>query len=672
MIYIYRIEPKPYVTVEYEGDIVGSAKKDGNTKAFIIDDKRAILEYEGEIKEITEKFSKEGVTINIIPNLTEHEFFALPQGTFATIEYQGDAIGAAKNIPNAKITLLDKKRAILSVVGDADDIQDVVNQLSDVILYSVQTVLHTTCDISPIEAAGATIFHNSVYLPLDGNGVVVGIVDTGIDYLNEEFINEDGTSRVLAIWDQINDTGKQPPDSFGGSEYSNEDINRAIQAKKNGEDPYKIVPSKDTDGHGTSMASIIGARGVNPDIIGVAPSCDLAIVKLYFAPDTIRDDFGVYGNRVAFSTSVVFSGIKYLYELGIRLKKPMVIFVGVGANIGPHNGLSFIERYIDEISKVRGIAAIVPTGNQGNSETHVSGKIIKKGDTKNIELKIGKGQINIKFEIWISKPDKFALSIISPSGEIIERIPPTLEKRVEVKFLYESTKIYVEYSIPEVLTGEERITIKGRNMREGIWIFKLIGELVISGEYDAYLIQRELLAPETKFLNSEPYETLTIPSTSSYAIAVGFYNQNNNSVVAQSGKGYTRDNRIKPDLVAGGINAMAATIGGATRMISGCSVATAIVAGCSALIFQWGIINGNDTNLYSTKLKTYLIGGTIKREGDIYPNRDFGYGILNMKGIFDNIRLKPTNFISRNYRDEEMIKYEIEYYIGKLFIRLPL
>ncbi|MDR5587167.1 MULTISPECIES: S8 family peptidase [Clostridium] len=595
-------------------------------------------------------------------------FFALLDTVYILIEYKGDIVSMVKKIPNARVAIVDKNRAILAVIGD---VQEVVDELFEVIVYVNPSSLYTLCDISPVEASGATSFYNSAYLPLNGSGVIVGIVDTGIDYLNEEFINEDDTSRILTIWDQNITAGKNPEGQFVGSEYTREEINKAIKAKRDGQDPYAIVPSKDENGHGTNMASVVGARGVNPAIIGAAPRCDFAIVKLGTAPELLREAFGVYGNAPTFSTSVLFLSMKYLYDLSYKLKKPIVILLPLSGIRGAHNGLSITERYIDEISRVRGIAVVVPTGNQGDAGNHASGKINKKGDTKSVQIKVDKNQKNINFEIWVSKPDKFALSIVSPSGEIISRMPPSLNKITEIKFLYESTIIYIEYSIPEVLTGEEKITINARNIREGIWTFQLIGELVISGQYDAYLLQRELLAPGTKFLNPDPYITLTIPSTSSYAISVGYYDQNNNSNVTESGRGYTRDGRVKPEIVAGGVNTLVTAVGGATQAISGSSVAAAVVAGCSALIFQWGIINENDKNLYATKVKTYLIAGTSKREGDVYPNPQWGYGMVNMKGVFDNIRLNVNEFIGNNDIVIEKTIGENEYYVGNLFIRLP-
>ena len=210
-------------------------------------------------------------------NITDEEFFTLLDTVFTTIEYKGDIASAVKEIPNARIFIADKNRAILAVRGD---VQEVIDKLFDLIIYVNPSALYTLCDISPVEACGATAFHNSIYLPLDGLGVTVGIVDTGIDYLNEEFINEDNTSRILTIWDQTIASGKKPEGQFGGSEYTREEINKAIKAKKDGQDPYVIVPSKDEVGHGTSMASIVGARGANPAVIGVAPKCNFAIVKL--------------------------------------------------------------------------------------------------------------------------------------------------------------------------------------------------------------------------------------------------------------------------------------------------------------------------------------------------------------------------------------------------------
>ena len=532
--------------------------------------------------------------------------------------------------------VLDENRALLSVVDK--DIDEVVSKLSDVIIYRNPGGIYTLSYISPVDASGADQFHNNLYLPLDGSGVIVGIVDTGIDYLNEEFINTDDTSRILAIWDQTINTGKRPSAQPIGSEYTREDINNAIKAKKEGQDPYAIVPSKDEIGHGTNMAGIVGARGVQPGIEGAAPKCDLAVVKLLPASKKVKEEFFVYGNTPTYSSIVVYLGIKYLYELALKLEKPIVILVPLGYGMGAHNGLSLNERYIDEISRIRGIVVVVPTGNEGDSDTHTSGVIAKEGDVGNIELIVDSNQKNLRFEIWISKPDKLTLSITSPSGEIIDRIPPINKGITEINFIYEKTKMFIQYLKPEEISGDQKITITAINISGGIWNFKLVGELVSVGIYNAYLPQPEILAPNTKFLRPDPNGTLMVPSTSRYAISVGFYDQTNNAIEVQSGRGYTRDGRIKPEIVAGGVNALTTDINGGTKIISGSSVASAVVAGCCALILQWGIIDGKDKGMYSIKVKTYLIRGASKRQGDEYPNPQWGYGSINMKGVFDNIR----------------------------------
>lgn len=583
--------------------------------------------------------------INSEDNRTEYRVYESnniidKDAIYSIIEYSGDIVGAVNKIPGAKVYIIDGTRAILAVKGN---IREVADKLFNNIVYLTPLSLYTLCDISPLEASGADIFHNNPYLQLDGSGVIVGIIDTGIDYLNEEFINEDDTTRIISIFDQTLETGKKIKGQPLGSEFPRDDINRAIKAKRNGEDPYTIVPSKDEIGHGTNMAGIIGARGTNPEVIGVAPRCSFAIVKLLPANENLRDEFGVYGDIIAFSTAAIFLGMKYLFDLASSLETPIIILIPLGGNAGPHNGVSLIERYIDELSNIKGVVVVVPVGNQGDAEIHTSGKLENNEDIKSIELRVGKNQSNLKFEIWANKPDKLSLSIISPSGEVIDRIPPKNNQTTEYTFLYEGTKIFVTYSIPEDVTGEERITINARGIKEGIWIFKIIGDLVIVGRYDAYLIQRELLAPGTKFLNPDPYITLTLPSTSRAALSVAAYNQNNYSNLRDSGRGYTRDGRIKPEIAAGGVNALTTAVGGGTQRITGTSVAAAVIAGCCALIYQWGVVLGNDKALFSEKVKTYLIRGTSKREGDKYPNPEWGYGTVNMKGVFDNIRGLKNN-----------------------------
>nr|WP_278337109.1 S8 family peptidase [Clostridium cavendishii] len=582
------------------------------------------------------------------------------------VQYKGDIVNAISKYPNSQVFIVDEKRAYVSLPYDISS--NVLRITPEVVFIDPGSAV-TLCDISPIVASEAQLFHNNQYLPLDGSGVIVGIIDTGIDYLNEEFINKDGTTRIISIYDMTIQTEPISPEVFAGTIYTQEDINKAIQAKRNVGDPYAIVPSKDDVGHGTSMAGIIGASGINPELVGVAPGCSLAVVKLRPDNKAFRRFYAIYGDEVAYKNTTLFFGVRYLYRLAVKLNKPIIIYVPLGTNNGAHNGESYVERYSEEITKNIGVAVVAPTGNQGNTSTHTSGVLKNSGDIGIIELKIGKNQKDIRIEIWVSKPDKVSLSITSPTGEVIKKIPPKLKEVTDVNFVYEETRMTVEYFIPDEVSGDQKIVIFAKDIREGIWQFKIIGELIVVGRYDSWILQRNLIDPETRFLRPNPYTTLTLPGTSSSVLTVAFYNQNNNSIVPESGRGFTKNDMIKPDIAAGGINALTTAPGGGTRIINGSSVAGAVAAGSCALLFQWGIIDGNDTTMYAHKLKTYLVRGAVQRPGDVYPNPQWGYGMLSLRGVFDNIRLEKEERIDKySNKQQEILK---EYYIGGLFVRFP-
>ncbi|MCR1950997.1 S8 family serine peptidase [Clostridium sp. DSM 100503] len=566
------------------------------------------------------------------------------------------------NLPDASVTILDNNFAIVYIPFNR--ILEVEPYVKDIVSIEVP-VIYTLEQSSPVEASGAPLFHNNPFLKLNGRGVVVGIVDTGIDYLNNEFMREDETTRILRIWDQ---SLNGESDIYGaklGVEYNSDQINQAIQANKRGEDPYAIVKTKDDIGHGTMVASLAGARGINPEVMGAAPDCDFAIVKLKQAPSVILDYAGVSTPGTGrYATVEVLLAVRYLSRLASDIKRPMVICVPLGSNTGAHDGTNAIEIIMANTSSQLAVACVTGTGNEGDTDTHTEGKFDKPGQIKNIEIRIGKGQKDLNFQIYIQQPDKVSLGVVSPSGEVVEKLTVRLNKVENISFVYEGTRMRISYIYPDPVTGDEIISVEARGLKEGIWQFRLYGDYIVDGRYWSWLPQRSLLDPDTKFLSPSQYTTLTVPGTSRGAIVAGFYNQNNNATVGQSGRGFTRDGRVKPDVAAGGINAVVTMPGGGTRVVSGSSVSTAITAGCCALIMQWGVVDGNDPNLYATEIRTYLIRGTSMRVGDIYPNEQWGYGAVDMKGVFDSIRENLTGGVSQT-RDNE------EYRVGNLFVSKP-
>ena len=584
-----------------------------------------------------------------------------PENVFLLVEVTGESnLNDVLKIPGVSGVMISSNFAV--IITPANKINEISNIVLRIVNIEVSTIL-TLNTISPLEASGAPVFNNNPYLRLNGRGVLVGIIDTGIDYLNKEFQREDDTTRIVRIWDQTIQGDKDIYNLKYGTEYTEDQINQAISLQTSGGDPYSIVPSKDDIGHGTRLAGIIGGRGINPDLKGAAPDCQFVIVKLSRATKVELDAAVIDKTDVpSYTPWSALLALRYIIAVARELKRPVVVFEPLGSNMGSHTGNGIVEQSINNYSAQSGTVVVVPTGNQGNTDTHTEGIIESSGDIKDIEIRVGEKQKNLPIEIWINKPNRVKLSIVSPSGEVIDNLEVKNTNNERIKFLYEGTEMIVNFTSPELSTGDSLIFIRAYNLKAGIWKFRLTGQSIVDGKYYAWIPQRELLDSETKFLNSVGYTTLTLSSTSSGAISVAYYNQDDNSVISESGRGYTRYGMIKPDIAAGGFNAIVTNPGGGTAVISGSSVAGAVVAGCCALILQWAVVDKNYPDIYAAQIKSYIISGAKGRPGDVNPNKEWGYGMFDMQGVFDRIR---ETYSPRSDEDYE------EYRVNNLFIRMP-
>lgn len=549
------------------------------------------------------------------------------------VEYQGNIQEELSKQPGYYVTIINYKYAIVSTIGET-----ALNAKEPYFLSIVYVNLeqpYTLEQVSPIDASGAKFLQLDLPLSLTGRGVNVGIIDTGIDYLSEEFMKPNGETRIKAIWDQTIQSALITGNDIVpyGTIYMQDEINNAIKASREGKSPYEIVASKDEIGHGTSMAGIIGATGKDPNLVGVCPDCDFVVVKL--AEDiTYRN---LYNSKIPiFNIAILLTAVQFLYEYYLTNKEPMVIYYPLGTNMGNHRGTGLGKEYLEEIASNSGLVMVTGTGNQGNSGTHASGFISQVGETRDIELYISPEQKNIFAEIWIDQPNIMSLEVISPSGENSGIINASLNIGSDYNYLFEKTSMTVTYSIPEERSGAELISIRFSDLQQGIWKFRLTGELILDGNFNMWIPQEGITVEGTRFVLSDPYGTFTDPSDSEYLISVAAYNQNNNNIVAYSGRSFLSDT-TRIDVAAGGVNALTVAPNNKTAVVNGTSVAAGIVAGACVMLLQWGIVERNDPNIYSETIRTYLQRGTVKRSGDNYPNAEWGYGMLNILLMFQNI-----------------------------------
>lgn len=535
------------------------------------------------------------------------------------------------------------------------------------IRYIQTRVPYVLQEVSPQETDNISTIVNNPYLDLDGNGVIVGIVDTGIDYLNKEFMREDDTSRILTIWDQK--STKKPNDSvYVGSIFNNEDINNAIKSKADGGDPYDIVDSRDEIWHGTKLASIIGARGYNRKIKGIAPNCDFAIVKLLnsFSYEKAFRENGIENVPVYDEVEIV-AGVEYLKNYALSLKRPLVICLAIGCTEASHDGRGLFPRYLTTVASIRGIAIVAGVGNEGSAQGHASGVIELENSVEKIELSIPREIKNFNLAFWIQRPNIMSLNIKSPSGEESSFIDAKIFLERSFKFILTDTSVNINYYVPDTFTGNELIYVEFKDIKPGIWTFELRGDYITNGRYDVWLAPSSLLPENTKFLSPNPLNTLMDPSTAKYIITVAYYNSQTQSLLAESGKGFNVNGWINPDITTAGKDILTIFPGDRVGRMSGSSPATAITVGVCALLFQWGIINRNDRTMNSSKLRSYLIYGATRIPRQTYPNEYTGYGYLDLYEIFRNIIAVPLP----PYRSTKINEDYTEYYCGRMLVSVP-
>ena len=483
--------------------------------------------------------------------------------------------------------------------------------------------------------AGILQIQNYPTLNLQGSGVMIGFIDTGIDYQNPIFRNLDGSTRIAGIWDQTVQSG-QPPEGFSyGSSYSSENINEALRS----ENPLSIVPSVDTNSHGTFLASL-AAGGANEQnqFIGAAPDATIAIVKLKEAKAYLKEFYQINTEAPCYQENDIMLGIEYLERLANEENLPLVVCIALGTNMGGHSGLSPLTGLLEIYSNISNRIIVIAAGNEANQRHHYQGILENENDLKDVEIRVGENVTGFTMELWTENPNLMEVSLLSPSGGTTGRIPIRRNTTFDYRYVFEGTTVSITYKLFLERSNSELIIFQVRNPTEGIWKIRVEPVQVTEGIFHIWLPMREFLGGEMYFLEPNPDTTFTEPGSAITAMTVGFYNGNDKSIAISSGRGYTRSNIIKPNFVAPGVNVTGAIARNQFTERTGSSIAAGITAGACALMLEWILYQLGEESVDSIQIRNLLLLGTERVEGETYPNRVWGYGMLNLYQAFDKIR----------------------------------
>ena len=508
-------------------------------------------------------------------------------------------------------------------------------------------------------------------LMLTGRNVIIGIADSGIDFTSPAFRKEDGSSRILAIWDQTIPYGmggfsqgengalnlvsgeerirrwngdsvpkRTSMDVPFGTVYSQEEINEALLS----DNPFAKVPTFDRSGHGSAMAGAAGGK-IGDEVYGGATGAEFVIVKCRQAKNIIRQFYHVPEEAEAYCEADIMLAYRFIDSYCEVFRKPVVFCLGLGSNMGPHSGLSMFSECLNDYALTRSRAVVVCGGNEGNRSGHFRGQ----GDT-DVELRVGEGINGFTMEIWGGVPEIFSIVIVSPGGENTMVLSSISNVSRRIVFLFERTVIYAEAELAEQSSGETLMMLRFAAPTPGIWRIKVRN----AGTFDMWLPVTSFLDGELYFLQPDPDTTLTEPAYAREVLTVSTYADATGAFWGESGRGFAVGGQIKPDMAAPGVdvpvpgrtpNSVAGQSGAeimgelGSFTVTGSSMAAAITAGAVAQFLEWAIVNENDVFIKEREIKSYLQRGASKDAGTEYPDKRWGFGKLNLQQSFEALRI---------------------------------
>lgn len=458
---------------------------------------------------------------------------------------------------------------------------------------------------------------------LTGQGILVGIIDSGIDIYHPDFRKEDGTTRIAGLWDQTltpdANTGQTPPEGYNtGVYFSREDLDAILALEEK-------APTVDVSGHGTHVAGIAAGNGraSRGENRGVAYEADLLIVKL---GSRRKEGFP--------QTAELMQGVDFCVRWSLRNNQPLALNLSYGNSYGSHTGTSLIETYLDTVAGIGRTTICVGSGNEGNQRRHASGTLVE-GQDRMIEFTVAPGEYNLGIQLWKQYVDRFQITLQTPSGADI-----VLSEDLEgtYRFVQDGTEILWYFGEPAPYSIQQEIYLEllpegtYANIRSGIWKIILSPRNIVDGRYDLWMPSGGSINAETGFLVSDVDLTLTIPSTAGKTITVAAYDGNTGTYAPFSGRGYVCCHLVKPDLAAPGVDILSCAPGGGYTSRTGTSMACPFVTGSAALLMQFGIIQGNDPYLFGQKVKAYLIRGAARLSAfQEIPNDRVGWGALCLR-----------------------------------------
>ena len=468
-------------------------------------------------------------------------------------------------------------------------------------------------------------------LSLTGSGVIIAFIDTGISWNEDVFKDLGGNTRILNIWDQSIQNGT-PPDGFlYGTEYTREDINQAIRGET-------VIETRDEIGHGSAMASVAAGSSISSgaDFLGAAPGADIVMIKLKGAKQYLRDYYLIPDGVPAYEEGDIINAVNYCNRLAILYQQPLVICLGIGTSYGNHTGDLPLATYLDKIAGFRNRSIVVCAGNEGRAAHHYFGQIRRQESVAgeiydDVEISVGPNERGFILELWGNLPNVYWITLRSPSGEVRQGFRPGFGQNQTYRFVYERTRVSLDTILVEPSSGEELFLFRFEEPVEGIWTIRVtLVDEAMEGSFHMWLPISEFLSSETVFLEPDPYTTITNPGYSVLSLTVGGYDSGNGGLYLDTGRGFAKNGEIKPDIVA-----PAADISTVEGVKNGTSYGAALAAGAVAQFFEWAVTEGNEPLIRNREIKNYFIRGARRGMDRNYPNREWGYGILDIQGVFD-------------------------------------